>query len=230
MTNSSNSSNSSLRSNGPIRVLCVDDHEFIAEGLAARIASERDLEYVGRIATANNLTAELTRLRPQVVLLDLEMPGDPPLEAMVEALRHHPETRFLVLSAQLRDVNIAGALQRGAAGCFSKSDTPAAIFAGVRRVANGAQAFGEGVAERLESMKSSKDGTAGSTRLDTLSPREIEVLRLVGRGMSRADIARSLVRSLKTIDAHHTSIMRKLDIHDRAELTRYAIREGLVEA
>lgn len=213
----------------PIRILCVDDHEFIGEGLAARAALERDIEFVGRLASADALVGEVARLRPHVVLLDLEMPGSAPLEAMVEALRQRPDTRFIVLSGHIRDVNITGALQRGASGYFSKSDTPAAIFAGVRRVANGAQAFGEGVAERLEAARSTKE-SAGATPLDSLSPREVEVLRLVGKGMSRADIARSLVRSLKTIDAHHTSIMRKLDIHDRAELTRYAIREGLVEA
>lgn len=212
----------------PLRILCVDDHEFIAAGLAARAAAERDVEFVGSLASAEGLIEAIDRLHPHIVLLDLDMPGPSPLEAMSEALRRTPRTRFVVLTAHLRDVNIAAALRMGASGYFCKSDSPSAIFAGVRRAARGERALGADVQARLEgSGDSGQDGAA--TRLDRLSPREVEVLRLVGKGMSRADIARHLIRSLKTIDAHHTAIMRKLDIHDRAELTRYAIREGLVE-
>ncbi len=210
----------------PIKILCVDDHDFIAGGLAARMASEPDLNYVGRLESAAHLSDAIQRLRPDVVLLDLEMPGPPPLEAMTDALRNHPNVAVIVLSGHVRDASIRGALDGGASGYFSKSDATKLIFDGIRRVAEGGTAFGSDVAERLESQAGT---TRVETRFDTLSPREVEVLRLVGRGMSRADIARALCRSHKTIDAHHTAIMRKLDIHDRAELTRYAIREGLVE-
>lgn len=211
-----------------IRLLCVDDHQFIADGLAARAKSEHDIDFVGQLTSADDLAAEVARLRPDVVLLDLEMPGSSPLDAMAESLRRLPETRFVVFTAHLRDVNLVSAMRLGASGFFSKTDTPEAIFDGVRRAAQGEQVFGDDVSERIE--KNTGDATGLSTRLTQLSPRELEVLRLIGRGMSRADIAKNLVRSMKTIDAHHTAIMRKLDIHDRAELTRYAIREGLVEA
>lgn len=210
----------------PIKILCVDDHEFIAGGLAARMASEPDLDYVGRLQSAANLSDAIQRLRPDVVLLDLEMPGPPPLEAMTDALRNHPNVAVIVLSGHVRDASIRGALSGGASGYFSKSDATDLIFDGIRRVAGGGTAYGTDVALRLDAPGGM---TKGGTRFDALSPREVEVLRLVGKGMSRADIARALCRSHKTIDAHHTSIMRKLDIHDRAELTRYAIREGLVE-
>jgi DNA-binding NarL/FixJ family response regulator len=211
-----------------IRILCVDDHEFIAAGLAARATTERDVEFVGSLPSADGLIEAIERLHPHIVLLDLDMPGLSPLEAMSEALRRAPRTRFVVLTAHLRDVNITAALRLGAAGYFCKSDSPAAIFAGVRRAAWGERALGADVQARLEASNAGGQNEA-ATRLDRLSPREVEVLRLVGKGMSRAEIARQLIRSLKTIDAHHTAIMRKLDIHDRAELTRYAIREGLVE-
>lgn len=210
----------------PIRILCVDDHEFIAEGLAALVAGEHDLESVGRLPSAQGLLDAIKRLRPHVVLLDLEMPGPPPLEAMADARRVHPEVAIVVLSGHARDISIRGAIDCGAAGYFSKADSPKSILEGVRRVANGGSAYGAEIAERMEAA--STRGAPPTTKLDSLSPRELEVLRLIGRGMSRADIARQLCRSHKTIDAHHTAIMRKLDIHDRAELTRYAIREGLV--
>jgi len=213
-----------------IRLLCIDDHELIIEGLAARAEVEPDMEIVGRLGSADDMMAEVERLKPDIVMLDLAMPGNSPLDAMAEARRRVPTTRFVVLTAHVRDVNVAAALRLGAAGFFSKNDTPEAIFDGIRSAARGEQALSEEVAERIEAHGPGADPTKTRTRLDDLSPRELEVLRLIGRGMSRADIARHLVRSLKTIDAHHTSIMRKLDIHDRAELTRYAIREGLVEA
>ncbi|MFO0874927.1 MAG: response regulator transcription factor [Phycisphaerales bacterium] len=211
----------------PIRILCVDDHDLIVEGLAARISMERDLEFCGRLSTADDLVATTVRMRPDVVLIDLEMPGCSPMDAMADALRLVPRTCFVVLSAHVRDINIAAALERGAVGYFSKSDPPAAIFAGLRTVTAGRQAFGAVVAERIAANPTN---LARPVPMARLSRRELEVLRLIGRGMSRADIARELARATKTIDAHHTSIMRKLDIHDRAELTRYAIREGLVEA
>jgi len=213
-----------------IRVLCIDDHELIIEGLAARAAVEPDMEIVGRLGSADELVLEVERLKPDIVLLDLAMPGSSPLDAMAEARRRAPATHFVVLTAHVRDVNVAAALRLGAAGFFSKNDTPEEIFDGIRSAARGERALSDEVSERIKSFGPDADPTKTRTRLDDLSPRELEVLRLIGRGMSRADIARHLVRSLKTIDAHHTAIMRKLDIHDRAELTRYAIREGLVEA
>ena len=122
-------------------------------------------------------------------------------------------------------------VQRGAAGYLLKSDTPAAIFKGIRDAFANKPAFSEMVEERLVSGRGTGAGVdATSTRLQALTPRELEVLRMIGQGLSRADIAQRLFRSLKTVDAHHTSIMRKLDIHDRAELTRYVIREGLAQA
>lgn len=214
----------------PIRLLCVDDHQFIVEGLAAMAGHESGIEFAGRLASANDLVAEVERLRPDVVLLDLEMPGSSALEAMAESLHRSPSARFVVLTAHLRDSSIVAALRLGAVGFFSKTDSPESIFQGIRRAARGEAAYGADVAERIAALRSNGDPKTIGTPLDDLSPRELEVLRRIGRGMARADIARALCRSLKTIDAHHTAIMRKLDIHDRGELTCYAIREGLVEA
>jgi DNA-binding NarL/FixJ family response regulator len=208
-----------------IRVLCVDDHELLSEGLAGRMAIEKDLECVGRLTTADTLVEEAQRLQPNVVLLDLEMPGRDPLESITDLRKSCPNTRVIILTAYLRDHLLDQAVQRGASGYFMKTDPPNEILDGIRHVAKGEMAFGSGVQERLDIIGSGS--SAVSSRLQSLTPREMEVLRLIGLGLSRADIARRLYRSLKTIDAHHTSIMRKLDIHDRAELTRYVIQEGL---
>ncbi|MDZ4753950.1 MAG: response regulator transcription factor [Phycisphaerae bacterium] len=218
-----------------IRVLCVDDHEFLIEGLAARMSLEPDLEYVGRLPTADDLVTKAKECRADVVLLDLGMPGSDPLERLVDLKRALPDVEVVILSAHVRDRYIDVALERGASGYFSKSDTPVAIFEGIRRAMSGRLALSDEVAGRLRDgsragVTRGSGSEKGRSRLSMLSPRELEVLRLVGRGMSRAQIAREFCRSLKTIDAQHTSIMKKLDIHDRAELTRFAIVEGVVEA
>ena len=209
-----------------IRVLCVDDHQFLTDGLAARINLERDMTCVGCLSSAEGLVERAAETRADVVMLDLEMPGPDSLD-MLDKLTHGQENiRVIVLSAHVRDHLIDQALKNGAAGYFSKNDSPSVIIEGIRKVATDQRAFGNDVEQRMQKSTSGGE-TQLNSKLQELSPREMEVLRLIGAGLSRADIARQLYRSLKTIDAHHTSIMRKLDIHDRAALTRYAIQEGV---
>jgi two-component system nitrate/nitrite response regulator NarL len=213
-----------------INVLCVDDHELLMEGLAARMALEPDLVCVGRLTTATEVVEKAQQLRADVILLDIDMPGVNPLDRLIDLTRVLPDVAVVMLSAHLRDHYIDTALDRGAKGYFVKTSTPGEIFEGIRAAANGRVALGAEVRERLVAGEQrASPATANRSKLSLLSPRELEVLRLVGRGMSRAEIARTFCRSLKTIDAQHTSIMKKLDIHDRAELTRFAIAEGLVE-
>jgi DNA-binding NarL/FixJ family response regulator len=210
----------------PIRVLCVDDHDFVIEGLRARLTLEPDIECVGQAPCADNLISDVKRTNAQIVLLDIDMPGADPFEA-IDALRRQSDTaRVVILSAFIRDHYVDLAFDKGAWGYFSKADSTETVISGIRKVARGESAFSPAVLERVNAAKSANGNGKGS-RLQALTPREREVLRLVGKGMARADIARTLHRSLKTIDAHHTSIMKKLDIHDRAELALYAVHEGL---
>jgi len=218
----------------PVRVLCVDDHAFLVEGLRSRFEREASIEFVGRLDSAADLVPEVERLRPDVVLLDIEMPGPDVFETLGELHRACPETRAIMLSAFVRDRYIDTAVKAGAWGYLSKSDEPDAVVAAIRTVAGGDFAFSPAVAERLRGggLRSGADAEVARcscSRLDSLTPRELEILRLIGRGLSRADIAKSIFRSPKTVDAHRISIMDKLDIHDRVELARFAIREGLVE-
>jgi DNA-binding NarL/FixJ family response regulator len=162
----------------------VDDHSFIIEGLLARFELERDLECVGAMSDAAKLLEQAKQLKPDIVLLDIEMPED--------------------------------------------TDT---IIDGIRQVHDGQFCFSPKVQERCQPAKAGKRGKIEPppSKLDTLTPREQEVLRMIGKGLSRAEIAETMCRSPKTIDGHRESIMEKLGIHDRAELVRFAIREGLVE-
>jgi NarL family two-component system response regulator LiaR len=219
----------------PIKVLSVEDHAFVAEGLRARLALEPDLQWVGRLDSAERLLPEVERLRPDVVLLDIEMPGPDVFRGVEDLRRQCPDVRVIMLSAHVRDHYIDAAVQAGAWGYISKSDPPDRIVEGIRAVVGGAFAFGPEIADRClaarRSPRGSGDTAAGPrSRLEALTAREQEILRMIGKGMSRDEIAATIFRSGKTVDAHRTSIMTKLDIHDRVALARYAIREGLVEA
>lgn len=218
--------------NVPTRILCVDDHAFVAEGLRARLALESDLECVGRLASAEHLVPEVKKTGAQIILLDIEMPGPDPFGALEDLHRQCPEVRTIMLSAYVRDHYIDAAVKAGAWGYLSKSDSPDTIIHAVRKVARGEFAFGPEVMDRCRLVRGrgNKRSTTPQSRLESLTPREQEILRMIGKGMSRSEIAAAIFRSPKTVDAHRTSIMEKLDIHDRVELARYAIREGLVEA
>ncbi len=227
-----------------IRLLCVDDHAFLVEGLKAQFSvtgGGKEFQVVGRLESAQNLLKEAQRLRPDIVLLDIEMPGPDPFEMADRLHRLDERTKVVFLSAYVRDHYIAEAYRCGACGYFSKADEIEDIIEGLRRVAKGGGdfVFGAKVKDRCRPPKErpafgasrpAKKEARPAARLDTLSARELEVLRLIGRGMSRNEIATALARAVKTIDGHQDKILRKLGLENRAELMRFAIREGLVEA
>ncbi len=210
-----------------IRILCVDDHEFLVEGLRSRIEHETDMEYVGRLGTAEHLVEEVQKARATVVLLDVDMPGPDVFDAIAQLLRVEPGVRPIMLSAHVRDRYLNSAYKAGAWGYLSKADAPEEIIDCIRRVAAGEQCFSSSVQE-TGGAEAATAALAGS-KLSRLTTREMQVLRMIAKGKSRTTIAEELCRSPMTIDNHRKAIMRKLDLHDRAELVRYAIAEGLVE-
>lgn len=226
-----------------VRVLCVDDHAVLVEGLKAQFAISGRLAVVGSLPSADMLAPEYERLRPDIVILDIEMPGADSFEA-ADRLRHRfPSARVVFLSAHIRDGYIAAAYKCGALGYFAKSDDLEAIVQGLIEIAHnpaGAFVLGPKIREHCRPQQPTVSafhshnphgaGLAPPTPLESLSARELEVLRLIGKGRNRNQIASDLSRSAKTIDGHQVRIMRKLKISTRAELMRFAIREGLAEA
>jgi DNA-binding NarL/FixJ family response regulator len=214
------------------RVLCVDDHAFLAEGLRSKISLEIDMLFVGWLPDATNLVKEVEDRKPDIVTLDIEMPGPDPFEALSEVTRRCPDVRVIMLSAYVRDRYLDAAVEAGAWGFLSKADDPDTIVQAIRRVSAGDFAIGPSVEGRFPLDAVARRGRKSiklQSRSNLLTTREQQILRMIGRGMSRNEIAKELFRSSKTIDAHQQSIMKKLDLHDRVELVRYAIREGLVE-
>lgn len=230
-----------------VRVLCVDDHEVLIEGLKAQFSLDGSMRIVGWLDSAARLVEEAKARRAEVVLLDIEMPG-PDVFEMASRLHHEmPQTRIIFLSAHVRETFLAAAYRCGASGYFSKADRLSELVQGIRTVAARAPhsaeeagfVLGSKVRERclrhaLESLRTDSRQTcerppSASTRLSALSDREIEVLRLIGKGLTREAIARQLSRSVKTIDGHQLRIKNKLGVESREDLILFAIREGLAE-
>ncbi len=214
-----------------IRVLLVDDHALVRESLSHLIRGESDLEVVSTLPKADEVLGQVRMHHPRVIVLDIDMPGRSSFDVAREVLSQHPEVRVLFLSAFHHDRYIEDALAAGASGFLTKDEPPSVLIHAIRSLAGGGAYFSERVRGRLriEPNGTAHLATARPTRVSSLTPRELEVLRHLARGLSKKEIAAALKRSYSTIDRHTENLMAKLDIHDRVELARFAIREGLAE-
>jgi len=212
-----------------IRVMVVDDHPMW------RDAVERDLqaagfEVVGVAANGTEALARFPACRPQVVVLDLQIPGPNGVEVTAEVLQQDPSARVLILSASGEQSDVLDAVKAGATGYLVKSASRTELLDAVRRVADGDTVFTPGLAGLVlgEFRRLNEGGGAGTDPMQpALTERETEVLRMVAKGMSYKQIAERLVLSHRTVQNHVQNTLRKLQMHNRVELTRYAIEQGL---
>lgn len=215
----------------PISVLLVDDHALVRKMLGDRLADEPDMQVLGTIENASTALDEARAHDPDVILMDIDMPGVSCFEAARMIRKQCPKICIIFLSAFFNDRYVEQALAVEAAGYLTKAESPESVIAAIRAAAAGKSYFSPQVRSRIVV---DNDGTrlanANQTRVTKLSDRELEVLRYLARGMSKKEIAQTMYISAKTVNNHTTHIMNKLDIHDRVELSRFAIREGLSEA
>lgn len=218
--------------NATIRVLVVDDHALVRGALAEHLKREAGLEVVGTASTADEAITQTTQHNPDIVLMDIDMPGMNCFHAAKTILSIRPAARIIFLSAFTHDRYIDQALEAKAHGYLTKREPPQAVVAAIREVASGGSFFSDDVQERIVvDTKGAKLASAATkSRAALLTPRETEILQYVARGLSKKEIAQTAHLSVKTVDRHCANLMQKLDIHDRVELARYAIREGLVDA
>ncbi|KAA0214769.1 MAG: DNA-binding response regulator [Leptolyngbya sp. PLA3] len=212
---------------GVIRIMCLDPHELMLAGLGMRFGEEPDMEVASLTNDPEQVIGILARERPGVLVTEIEIEGVNMFGLIARIARHHPETRTVVYTARPRSTCAEAAFAAGAIGFFSKSDPPDQLVAGVRAAPYAeSRLLGSTIRAALESSDVAPDGAIGS--IARLTRREVEVLCLIGRGMSRVEVAATIRRSPKTVDAHRSSIMSKLGFTDRVQLARFAIREGLV--
>ena len=211
----------------PIRVMVVDDHPMW------RDAVERDLpaagfDVVAVAANGSEAVARFPAARPQVVVLDLQIPAPNGVEVTAEVLRHDPSARVLILSASGEQTDVLEAVKAGATGYLIKSASREELLEAVRRVARGDTVFTPGLAGLvLGEFRRLSDPSANGVDQPQLTERETEVLKMVAKGMSYKQIADRLVLSHRTVQNHVQNTLRKLQMHNRVELTRWAIEQGL---
>jgi DNA-binding NarL/FixJ family response regulator len=221
----------SMRSQRPISVVVADDHALIRSALVSVLESAGDIKVVATASDGSQAVELAHAHSPDVVILDVGMPGVDAFHAASHILQLKPATGIMFLTASDHDRSIEQALKVGALAYVVKSDSPELIPEAVRAVARGQQYFSPKAAERVRAAGTEiKRRKIVGTRGASLSDREVEVLRYVGRGFAKKQIAEMLGISVKTVDKHVTSVMEKLDIHDRVELALYAVREGLISA
>lgn len=209
-----------------IRVLIVDDHAVVRAGLRHVLDSEPDIETVGEAGDAREATFEVRSLKPDVVLVDVVMPGQSGIEVTPQLLKESPKTRVLVLSMQDDPSYVREAFSAGASGYVLKEAAGAELVTAVREVARGGRYVHPELGARMIEAEAKARAEA---ELDPLSAREREVLRLLALGHTNQEIAKRLFISVRTAETHRAHIMQKLRFTTRAELVRYALERGLLD-
>jgi len=206
----------------PIRVLVVDDHGVVREGLRTYLELQDGIEVAGEAADGEEAVREAERLRPDVVLMDLVMPRLDGVGAMRALRERLPRARVIVLTSFADDERLLPAIQAGAAGYLLKNVQPAELARAVRLAHAGETLLDPSVAARLV------ETIATDQPVPHLTPREREVLALIGRGLSNKRIARELGLSEKTVKTHVANVLHKLGVTDRTQAAVYAVRAGLI--
>ena len=208
-----------------IRVLLADDHALVRQALRALLDRE-GIQVVAEASQGQEAVSLASTMRPDVAVLDISMPTMNGLDAVRELHQLSPRTKCILLTRHDEDQYVMAALQAGIRGYVLKTQAAVDLVQAIRRVYNGEVYLSPGVSGALVEAFLSKSGLPA----EPLSPRERQVLQLVGEGRSTKEIADLLCISVKTVESHRARLMQKLDIHDVARLVRYAIRRGIVEA
>ncbi len=211
----------------PIRLLLVDDHRIIREGLQSMLRTQADMEVVGEAGDGAAAVSAATRFQPDVILLDLEMPGLDGIAVLTQLREHLPQTRTIVLTAYGTDDRILEAVRHGAKGYLLKGASLAEVLHAIRTVAAGGSLLEPGITDRL------LDSVGRMLRHDALpeplSERELSIVRLMARGYANKAIGEELHLAERTVKFYVTIIFQKLGVANRAEAVATALREHLIE-
>ncbi len=215
-----------------ITVLLADDHTIVREGFRTMLKLEDDIEVVGEAQDGRQAVALVKKFRPAVVLMDIAMPLLNGLEAARQVRKSFPETKVIMLSAHSDDAYVENATESGAAGFLLKQTSAHEVCRAIREVHQGKTFFSPSITRRLDRLSSAAPVRAGALRKKAalLTSREMEVLQLIAEGKANKETASQLGIGIKTVEKHREHLMAKLDIHDTAGLTRYAISAGIIES
>ena len=210
-----------------IRLLLVDDHQIVRAGLKMLFSAEPDMEIAGEVDSGAAAVEAVERLQPDVVIMDLAMPGMSGIEATRRIKERAPQVAVLALTMHEDEQYFFEMLNAGASGYIPKRAAPDDLVAAIRAVRQG-NVFLHATLARFLMHEVERRRESGAAQADALTARELEVLTLIAEGQTSREIAQQLVLSPKTVDRHRENIMAKLNLHSRAELVRYAIERGLI--
>ena len=215
-----------------ITVLIAEDHMLVREGLRIMLNLEADFEVVGEARDGRQAVSLALEKCPEVILMDIAMPGLNGLEATRQVLKALPETKVIILTAHNDDAYLNSAVASGAVGFLLKQDSTQDVCVAIREVHKGRTFYSSSVSRRIGRIAPHLRDRNGKIRKTSnlLTSREMEVLQLIAEGMANKQTAAELNISIKTVEKHRGSLMRKLDIHDTAGLTRHAIATGIIES
>ncbi len=215
-----------------ITVLLAEDHTIVREGFCKMLEMEDDIQVVGEAQDGRQAVAMAKKLRPAVVLMDIAMPLLNGLEATRQILKAVPTAKVLMLSAHNDDAYVTNATESGAVGFLLKQTSAHDVCRAIREVHQGKTFFSPSISRRQERLHPSAPDRAGVLKKKAahLTSREMEVLQLIAEGKANKETASELGIGLKTVEKHREHLMEKLDIHDTAGLTRYAISAGIIES
>jgi two-component system response regulator NreC len=214
-----------------IKVLLADDHAIVREGVRMILGKEADIDVVGEAADGAQALEMVSKFRPQVVVMDISMPGMGGIEATQRIRTQNPEIQVLALTMHEDESYVFQLLRAGAAGYVLKRAAAQDLVQAVRAAAKGEAFLYPSVARKVvEDYLRRVERGEERERYDGLTVREKEILTLIAQGLSNQHIAEKLYISIKTVQTHRAHILEKLGLHDRTELVRYAIRKGLIEA
>ena len=214
-----------------ITVLLAEDHTIVREGFRKMLELENDFEVVGEAQEGREAVALAKKLRPAVVLMDIAMPRLNGLEATRQVLKALPATKVVILSAHSDDAYVKNATESGAMGFLLKQTSAHEVCRAIREVQKGNKFFSPSISKRTARLNSQSPDHAGllKKKIAQLTSREMEVLQLIAEGKANKETASELGIGIKTVEKHREHLMEKLDIHDTAGLTRYAISAGIIE-
>ena len=213
-----------------VRIVLVEDHTILREGLRALLTADPDFEIIGEAADGREAVRFVEKQIPDLILMDLSMPRMTGMDAIREIKKRYPQTKIIALTVHKTEEYLRTTLQAGADGYVLKDATHDELMMAIENVLKGKTYLSPGVSGKvIEGYLEGKESQIPASKMGLLSQREREVLKLIAEGYKNKEIATDLCISLKTVEKHRANLMKKLDLHNAAALTAYAIEQGLVE-
>ena len=210
-----------------IKVLLADDHSIVRAGLRRIVEESGDMEVLAEAADGREAIEQVHKELPDVAVIDISMPGLDGLEVVSQLRIHYPELPILILTMHEEGQYVVRAIEAGAMGYITKQSAPEQLVNAIRKVYSGSRYVTDEAAEAL-ALRVAR-GTRGQSPLDSLSMRELQVLRRLAMGHTNREIARTYHISIKTVDTYRSRLLKKLDLRNNAELSRFAIQNRLIE-